>query len=33
VLSRNLCRCGSHASIIRAVEKAVATVWAEGMHE
>ena len=26
-LSRNLCRCGSHASIIRAVEKAVATVW------
>jgi nicotinate dehydrogenase subunit A len=28
-LSRNLCRCGSHASIIRAVEKAVATVWAE----
>jgi nicotinate dehydrogenase subunit A len=29
-LARNLCRCGSHASIIRAVEKAVATVWAEG---
>ena len=28
-LSRNLCRCGSHPSIIRAVEKAVATVWAE----
>ena len=26
-LSRNLCRCGSHASIMRAVEKAVATVW------
>ena len=26
-LSRNLCRCGSHASIVRAVEKAVATVW------
>jgi nicotinate dehydrogenase subunit A len=25
--SRKLCRCGSHASIIRAVEKAVATVW------
>jgi nicotinate dehydrogenase subunit A len=33
VLSRNLCRCGSHASIIRAVEKAVATVWSEGMYE
>jgi nicotinate dehydrogenase subunit A len=26
-LSRNLCRCGSHASIIRAIEKAVASVW------
>jgi hypothetical protein len=28
-----LCRCGSHASIIRAVETAVAVVWSEGAHE
>lgn len=32
-LSRNLCRCGSQASIIRAVERAVAAVWDEGGSE
>jgi len=32
-LSRNLCRCGSHASIIRAIERAVAAVWSEDTHE
>jgi nicotinate dehydrogenase subunit A len=32
-LSRNLCRCGSHASIIRAVERAAAAVWSESAHE
>jgi nicotinate dehydrogenase subunit A len=32
-LSRNLCRCGSHASIIRAIETAIASVWAGGVHE
>jgi nicotinate dehydrogenase subunit A len=33
ILSRNLCRCGSHASIVRAIERAIATVWSEGFHE
>jgi aerobic-type carbon monoxide dehydrogenase small subunit (CoxS/CutS family) len=28
-----LCRCGSHASIIRAIERAVAAVWSEDTHE
>ena len=32
-LSRHLCRCGSHASIVRAVERAVSSVWSMSAHE